>query len=172
MDRYIKELMEEIRMHDEDSIEERTERYAFLKSLQNENENIMFHGDIARLAFYASGNSFIQAHFIGTIIMAQIVIDQTLNQMFYASGEFKGNANFPTVIKVAREKGWITDEEQNAFTRLKNIRNPYVHYKEPLNNSTLLKRSIDTGKETYEILEEDAKHAISSMYKIVNKFTF
>lgn len=82
--------MEEIKKYDEESIEERAERYAFLKQLESDYENVLFHGEIASLAFDAAGNAFIQAEFIASIVMAQIVIDQTLNQMFYAWGEFNG----------------------------------------------------------------------------------
>lgn len=168
----INDLIEELRLYDEESIEERAERYGFLKELESDFENTLFHGEIAKLAFEAAGNAFIQAKFISSIVMAQIVIDQTLNQMFLASGEYMGNNNFPTLIRNAKEKGWISSKESNSFNYLKDIRNPYVHYKKPLEKNTLLNRSIENGKCKYHLLEEDAKTALTAMYKIVNKFVF
>ncbi|NMF01588.1 hypothetical protein [Aneurinibacillus aneurinilyticus] len=169
---HIDELMGVIREYDEQSLNERAERYAFLLSLENGKENTMFHGEIAHLAFFAAGNAYINAHFIGSVVLAQVVIEHTLNQIFFAIGEDMTRESFPNLIRKAEEKEWITNEEHEAFSILKDIRNPYVHFRNPLNKHTLLKRTLDSGKEQYEILEEDAKHAITAMYKLINKTTF
>lgn len=168
----LEDLKELIKEFDRDSLVERAERYDFLLSLESRHENVMFHGKIPLLAFEAAGNSYINAKFIGSVVLAQIVIEQSLSQMFNASGVNSRNWNFPQLLKEAQKENWITEEEHDSFDVLKDIRNPYVHYKNPLSKHTLMKRMIDSGEDENEVLEKDAKHALEAMYKIINKFTF
>lgn len=165
-------LKELIKGYDAESLDERAERYSFLLSLENGYENTMFRGKISHFAFEAAGSAYINAKFIGSVVLAQMVIDQSLNQMFLTSDINSSQWNFPKLLEEAEKKQWITKEEHESFNILKDIRNPYVHYKKPLHKNGLIQRMIDTGENEYEILEKDAQFAIEAMYKIVNKFTF
>jgi len=99
-------------------------------------------------------------------------IENTLANILYAGGrndlERKGLAD---LLKEAKEKGLISEQEFIVFDKVRKIRNPLTHFRKPADRKNIEYRVVEHDKNYNELLEEDAKAALEANFRIMKKFS-
>ena len=97
-------------------------------------------------------------------------IEHTLAAMFYGTGrDDLERANISTLLREALNHGWITTAEHENLNKAREIRNSVTHFRKPMHEETLESRSVDGEEMIYEIIEEDARHIIETVYRMLGK---
>lgn len=108
--------------------------------------------------------SYVNGHYIATILLAVSLIEHTLSDAIVESGEGRP-FNLGGAIKTARSKNLFPDDLLNAADRLRQIRNPFTHRREPDDPDIFANRFWARKIHPTALLEEDAKAALVAMYQ-------
>ena len=132
-------------------------------------------GDIGMLGsmetvfiFREAGWAYINGAFISTIMLSQAFIERRLHDLMIEKG-FEGEANHgaQSIIKFCRKHQLVTDFLLDKFDRLRQIRNPFVHVKPPDHPFSLDQRMFTEKTQPNDLIESDAKEALSLMYTLL-----
>jgi hypothetical protein len=115
-----------------------------------------------------AGWAYINGAFISTILLSQAFIERQLAEFMLKKGlESEAKHGAQEIIKYCRRHHLIDDFLLDKFDQLRKIRNPFVHVK-PLDHPfTLGQRSFLERVPPNEVLENDAKDALSLMYTML-----
>jgi len=138
-------------------------------------EGVAFHGLLCKQAFEEARWSFVNGQFLSSVLLCQVVIDNTLRSGFRARG--RGNTglsdkdildlSYQDVVAKAHELSMLSDTERIECYWLKDVRNPYVHHR-PTSRDYIAHRLLDESPSGIEDFQEtDAGRAIRLMFSIV-----
>lgn len=63
-------------------------------------------------------------------------------------------------------------EEHDAFERIRQRRNPVVHYRDPMNRENIIYRAMREDTTIRQVLEDDAKTALYTIFNLLNRHPF
>ena len=78
-------------------------------------------------------------------------------------------AKIAQLLKCAQSEGWLSELEVNEILALGKLRNPLVHFREPLDIDRPDIRALPFGKNAYAVLEQDAKKVLVAAVNILQK---
>lgn len=107
---------------------------------------------------------YVNGHYIATILLAVSLIEHTLSDAIVESGAGRP-FNLAGAIKTARSKNLFPEDLLNAADRLREIRNPFTHRREPDDPDIFSNRFRARDMHPTALLEEDAKAALLAMYQ-------
>jgi len=65
--------------------------------------------------------------------------------------------------------GLISQEEKRAFEHARQLRNPLIHFRRPMDNDLPDARALHQEAEPSEVIERDARVILSAMFRLVEK---
>jgi hypothetical protein len=151
---------------DKQTFARRVERLKFVESITGKT-GLM--GSLeAVFVFQEAGWSYINGSYISTIMLAQAFIERYLHDVMVERGlDSEANRGAQAIIKYCRKHQLVNEFLLEKFDRLRQIRNPFVHVKPYDHPFTLSQRIFDEKAQPVEIIENDAKEALSLMYTIL-----
>jgi hypothetical protein len=115
--------------------------------------------------FREPGWAYINGEFISTIMLAQAFIERIFNDFMVEKGwEREASRGAQAIIKYCRKHQLVNEFLLDKFDRLRQIRNPFVHNKPFDYPFTLGQRLTFEQVPPDQLLEKDAKEALSLMY--------
>lgn len=169
------ELKRWLLSEDELSLLNRLVRLKWLvKEFGEQKEYIGFYGGlICKEAFEEARRSYLNGNYIATVVLCQIVLENSLHGIFVTIGrDDLEKASFRKLLKEAYESRLISDDEYDLFNEVRKLRNPYTHYRSPKNKEYLGARIIENGEIHFDIFEEDAKIALRAVFKLLGRYPF
>jgi len=137
-------------------------------------ENLVFRGGLmSKFLFEEARYSFVYGQFLATIILSLAFIEHVLAALFYETGRNDlERAGIAKLAKEALQQRWLSENEYAWLEEIREIRNPIVHFRhlgiQPNEQSEqnwwrnrIESRSILQNQLPYELLEEDAKKAVT-----------
>jgi hypothetical protein len=92
------------------------------------------------------------------------------NACFYGIGRNDlERAGIAELAKEALKMGWITKEDFEAIERAREYRNPVTHFRRPGHDRRIETRAFTHGFLPYEIIENDARHVIQTVFHLLLK---
>ena len=168
------EYLEWLVAEDEASREARLERLRWLVETFGEPRHLLFRGGpISYRAFEEARLCFLNGQFIATTLLSQVVLEHMLAALFHSAerDDLKGSG-FKRLVDEAVKERIITSEEHAAFDRIRQRRNPVVHYRDPMNQESIIYRAIREDTTIRQVLEDDAKTALSTIFNLLNRYPF
>ncbi len=151
---------------DKDSFARRVERLKFVESITGD-LGMMGSLEIV-LIFREAGWAYINGAFISTILLSQAFIERRLHEFMVEKGlESEAKHGAQVIIKYCRKHQLVNEFLLDKFDQLRQIRNPFVHVK-PLDHPFALGQRIFFEKAAPdEVMENDAKEALSLMFTLL-----
>jgi hypothetical protein len=152
---------------DRESYQIRLERLKYIESIKP--KGLGMAGSIeAIFIFQEAGWAYLNGAFISTILLSQAFVERRLQDYMSSKGlEAEGKKGAQTIINYCRKHHLVNEFLLKKFDRLRQVRNPLVHLKAIDHPFTLGRRSFGEQKQPTDILERDAKEALSLMYTIL-----
>ncbi len=157
---------------DEVSAEARIERLDWLIDHTSSGENWLLRGgQLAWQLFEETRCCFVYGQDLACVLLSLAFIEVSLAAQFYAAGrdEFE-RASIKEILEEARKALWISDAEFELFDKIRKLRNPVAHFRSPGHPEGLVGRSFKDGVSEAQIMESDAKLAISAIFHIILKY--
>jgi hypothetical protein len=147
----------------------RISRLEWLATLMPDAEYVTYPGGIlSKSLFEELRYCYAYGQFIATIMLGLAYIERTLAAEFYASGRNDlERANISTLLREALSAGWITDEEFTQIDKACDIRNTFTHFRRPLHDEGVERRSIERNEPPYTVIEDDARHVIQAAFHVL-----
>ncbi|MFN2524741.1 MAG: hypothetical protein ABR505_00530 [Actinomycetota bacterium] len=111
--------------------------------------------------------TFLNGQFIATSLLATAFIEHRFASVLAARGFVReSRAGFKRIVATLRAKGWVNSLLLDKVDLIRQRRNPFVHLKEFNHAHNLARRSVDSRTDPYELIESDAKEALTVMYTV------
>ena len=113
---------------------------------------------------------YVYGQYVATAMLAAAFIERLIAAEFYASGrDDLERASIARLLDEAKAAGWLTGHEFSRLDRVRTLRNPLAHFRRPLADDTLLRRSIGEDREPHLILEADAREILLAALGVLAK---
>lgn len=168
-DDFIKTIIENYILDEENTKQERIERFIELNTLFGPQGDKLLQGGIqSQLALHEVANSYVCGNYMAVILLAQAFIEHSLSGTFIMHDDIKtAESSFKVIIDKAFESQLISYELHTNLNELRLLRNPYVHAKAGLKNGSLMKKMID---EKYTSAVDMSKNDALSALRILKDF--
>lgn len=163
-----------LRSEDKNSFNERRIRLRWLIDEFGSFDNIIAHygGFISYRAFEEARRCYLYGEFIAVVLLSQIVLEHTLAGLFQMEGRDDLNcAGFKKLLDEAIRLGYTSQQEYDVFNTIRKLRNPYVHYRSPMNSEHIGQRIVMNDMTPFEIFETDAQVALKVVFRLLNRLS-
>jgi hypothetical protein len=160
-----------------DDLKSRLRRFRYLidlGQLLGREGTMIFGGHAAATAYTEARSAFVNGNFIATIFLCQSLIEHVLAAFLHGGllEEIPRKITFRQALQRCKDRGLLTDHEEQDLIRLTDLRNPLMHFQHFDEPGHLTRRSIESGELTDELLERDACFAIGVAVRILAKGPF
>ena len=165
-------LERSLHRYDEQEFEGRLERLNYLKKVFP--SGIAFGADFETIIVFEEVRSaFVNGEFVATILLANAFIERWLEQTIAIPNSLsKNKRTLNDTLEFAENGGLLPDYLIKQIHTVRTRRNPLMHLKSGHPNTIMerLKDSLRNGENpsAYDILLSDAKHALSTMYAVLD----
>jgi len=136
-------------------------------------EDDIFHmqdGTLSQLLFKEVLSSFVAGQYIAAIVLGFSLIERTVaGRLAFIGDNDAALAKSEDLLKNAFDRKWLKEEEYDLLNKLRKVRNPIVHFRDPLSESRPEVRAASTAQSTIQILEEDAKCILDAAIRVLGK---
>lgn len=132
-------------------------------------------GTITYRAWTEARSSFINGHFVATVLLCQGLMEHLLAselEMRLDPVPVSGKATGKTIRRLSRESGVITAEEDQELERLASLRNPLTHYRGANDPEHIDQQAMQQRSASDAILERDAVFAVTLALRMLAKPPF
>jgi len=132
-------------------------------------------GTITYRAWNEARSSFINGHFVATVLLCQGLMEHLLAselEMRLDPVPVPGKATGKTIRKLSRESGVITAEEDQELELLASLRNPLTHYRGANDPEHIDQQAMQQRSASDAILERDAVFAVTLALRMLAKPPF
>ncbi len=149
--------------------EDRLARLNWLTGLMSEGEYLTFPGGwMARHLFEEARYSFVYGQFLAAIVLGMAYAEHTLAALLYGGGRSDlERANISVLLREAVKLAWLSEAEFKNLDHARALRNPVAHFRQPLSGDTVEYRSATLNEPPYSILEEDARHVMQVVFRLL-----
>ena len=152
--------------YDKNSFNERLERLRIVDKLIPKNYMMTLPPE-SFYVFQEAKDSFISGQFVATLMLSAAFVEHILTIALNEKGfEKESKRGMRSILKCLKKNGSALTPIISKIDHLQEIRNPFVHLKPYAHESTISQRLTRLKKTDMELLEEDAKDALSIMYTV------
>lgn len=171
MEEYYQQAIEWIEREERVCRQGRIDRLIWLASKMPRSSHFVFSGGcLAKYLFEEARHCFIFAQFLAVVVLGFAFIERTLAAMFYGVGRSDlERASASTLLREAVTVGWLSMEEHEWLDRARQLRNPVTHFRKPLHEDIIDFRSVTDNVQPYSLLEEDARHVLLAVMRLLGK---
>lgn len=113
---------------------------------------------------------FTCGQYLATAVLGVAFVERLLAAKFFAAGrDDLERAGGHSLLGEARRCGWITEAEYVQLDRIRQLRNPLVHFRRPLASGTVERRALRQAREPEHIVEEDARRILGAVFSVLAK---
>ena len=166
------ELLDWLEMDEARSRPYRAERLGCLLDILKLPERGMLHwgGAKSLLALTELRLAYIHGLYFSTVLLALSFIEHEVSGSLHAAGS--NSAAKSSLEELAREgfaRGMVSEDEISAISRLRSIRNAYVHYRPISHSMHQIQRALATDTPPEELPEADALYALTVVASFINR---
>lgn len=113
--------------------------------------------------------TFVEGHFMATVLTAQVFAEQTLGSQLILAGEDEAaEGGMASILRRSLELDWISEHLAARVRELHRMRIAYGHTHVGLKNRSLMKRFIDAkAVDIWEYSEAEARSALQIVVDIL-----
>ena len=149
---------------------DRLQRLKWIGSLMPEVNYLGFPGGLlSKYHFEEMRYCFVYGQFLAAVMLGLAYIEHTLAANFYAAGRNDmERANITELLRRALESRWINRDDFDHIDRARELRNALTHFRRPLHEEGIEYRAFILQNDfPYTVLEEDARHVIQAVFRIL-----
>jgi hypothetical protein len=130
----------------------------------------MQDGTFSQLLFKEVLSTFVAGQHIATIVLAFSLIERTVAGRLAFVGDIPtAKAKSEVLLKNALERGWLKPEEYKLLNKLRNLRNPIVHFRDHLSETRPEVRAVLSARTAEQVLEGDALKILEATIHVLQK---
>jgi len=113
---------------------------------------------------------YVYGQYLAAAILGVAFLERVLAAQFYALGrndlERSGALD---LLREAVRSGWLSEDEFDEFDRMRQLRNPLVHFRRPLAEDTVEARAVRNESHPDAILENDARCVLEGVLRVLKR---
>jgi len=154
--------------YDRETLLDRVERLRWVDKVFPKGYDFMMPPETAYI-FDEAKMAFLNGEFIATLLLASAFVEHWLGIPLQSKGFHKeAQKGLGAIIECARANNLVHGYLLDKADHLREIRNPFVHLKPFAHKHSIMQRAMNGLSHPVEIMENDAKEALSIMYTIAS----
>jgi hypothetical protein len=166
---FLSHVEEDLANWNENTFSQRVERLRYLDRIYPPGYGMM---SVAMYYLFDEAKfTFVNGQFVATILLTQSMIEQWLDGVLKEKGikTKKPNPGLKEILEKVESHKLLHPFIIEKVDRLRQIRNPFVHYRPMDDPDNLDLRSFNQNTNMNALLEKDAKEALALMYEIIQQ---
>uniref|UniRef100_A0A832I3Y9 DUF4145 domain-containing protein n=1 Tax=Eiseniibacteriota bacterium TaxID=2212470 RepID=A0A832I3Y9_UNCEI len=149
--------------------EGRIQRLEWLASLTAPAGNWLFPGGwVAKHLFEEARYCFAYGQFMAATVLGMAYVERTLAARLFAAGKSDlERADISALLREAIALGWCDEAQFGQLDRARRLRNPLAHFRGFGQEDTVEYRSITQDQTADSIVEEDARHVMQVVFRLL-----
>jgi len=133
----------------------------------------IFFGDLGIIGPWDElRRTFINGEYLATILVGQAFLENVLAGLLEWPEGSVGRAGLAEILAQVRDRGWITPDEHDVLDTVRQMRNPYAHYRNVQHGDSLIRRAMAAGEPPELLVERDARAVVGALFHLVNRHPF
>ena len=154
-----------LREYDAESFEDRVRRLRYVMDVYPSDYQFLMPME-SHLAFDEARTTFVNGDHVAVLLLAQAFAEHRLQGDLMSLGEEKvARAGMTRILKHVKRNSLLHPHLVSRLEKLRDIRNPFTHSR-PEDPNRIDRRMFDAGTHHFELLERDARDALSLMYAV------
>jgi hypothetical protein len=151
---------------DNETFASRVERLKYVDGIIG---NLDMFGSMETVFIFQEASwAYINGAFISTIMLSQAFIERRLHDPIIEKGfESEATGGAQSIINFCRKHQLVSDFLLDKFDLLRQVRNPFSHVKPSDHPFSLNQRMFTKKMQPSDLIESDAKEALSLMYTLL-----
>jgi hypothetical protein len=159
-------LRSAVERYDRDTLDSRVARLEWLHKVFPSGYGFGMPFESA-FVFEEAKMTFLNGQFIATSLLATAFLEHRLGSICASRGFVReSRAGLRRIIAKLREEGLVASVLLDKADYIRQRRNPFVHLKDFDHEHNLARRAIDQQTSPYDLIERDAKEALTVMYTV------
>ncbi|HLP50969.1 MAG TPA: hypothetical protein VK154_08795 [Chitinophagales bacterium] len=160
-------VRDELLTYDKTSFEDRLARLRYVNTIFPHGQR-EFASDESVAIFHETITCFINCQFIATIVLAQSFIERRFQEYFSMrlNQDERAKQTLYKLLEGFRNDGFIDEFLIDKIDTLRLKRNPFVHHRDINDKNAFRNRANAAKVNVNELLEQDAKDALTVMFGI------
>ena len=149
----------------------RLERLAWLNRLIPSGDLFFLQdGEFSKLVFQEAVDSFVNGQFIAATVLGFSFIERTIAGRLSHVGDKKlALSKSGELLHAALQRRWLTETEHSSLDALLKVRNPIIHFREPLHAERPEIRALYQAKTPKLLVESDARKVLDAAIRLLEK---
>ena len=140
------------------------------KRIRKDDLFLLQDGSFSKLLFNETLECFVGGQFIATVVLGFSLVERTIAGRLSHVGEKKeAKGSSEELMSSALRNGWLSQTEVDKINELRALRNPVVHFREHLASSRPEVKATQSGRDTMQMLEGDAKRILEAAIHVLGK---
>lgn len=140
------------------------------KRLRENDLYLLQDGTFSKLLFNEILECFVGGQFIATIVLGFSFIERTIaGRLSHVGKKAAARGSSEELIESALQWEWLTQTEHDHINELRTLRNPIVHFREPLTETRPEVKATLNARSTAQMLETDAKKILEAAIHVLGK---
>jgi hypothetical protein len=150
---------------------DRAVRLSWIAEIMPKAEYLTFPGGlISKHLFEETRYCFVYGQFLAAIVLGLAFLEKTLAAWFFIAGRNDlERASISRLLREARNKAWLTEDEYTKLDQIRLVRNPVTHFRVPLSEDSIEFRALGKADHPYSAIEQDARDVIEAMMHMLGR---
>ena len=130
----------------------------------------LYGGWLSKQLLEEAKYSFVYGQYVAAAILGVAFVERVLAALFYGAGRNdleRASAN--GLFAEALRCGWLTQTDFEHFDRIRQLRNPLVHFRRPLAGDTVERRAVSDDTHPEQVIERDAREVLEGVFRVLEK---
>lgn len=169
----IKEITQHLTSEDRYTLKFRAKRAKLLMKIKGDPAHLLLPGGMTSVvALNEMELCFINGFDLSCIILSQLFLENIWGSYLSISGVNINGIGFSQILNKIRKEEWITEEEYNFMTEIRERRNPYMHVQSFESDKNPTRRALNANIAFERMLEQDAEESLNIVFKIISRYPF
>jgi len=154
-----------LREYDEGSFDERLKRLKYVNQYIPQG-NRLFGSTESYKIFNESTHCFIFGQYTATVVLSLSFIERRFQEYYHLRMDKRAKYTLDQLLKDAKDQEFLDLYLIDKINTLRLKRNPFIHYRDPNDLQSFQNRAMHIDTHPDDLLETDAKDAITLMFAI------
>ncbi|PAW76969.1 MAG: hypothetical protein B9S33_20505 [Pedosphaera sp. Tous-C6FEB] len=129
-------------------------------------------GPISNYQLEEAQYCYVYGQFLAAIVLGLAFVESSLAGAFFCVGQKRlSNGKLCEIEKEGLKRGWLSEQDQTTLERIRNLRNPVTHFREPGDEERIETRACREQTDESAVIESDAREVLQAVFHLLPKIT-
>jgi hypothetical protein len=127
-------------------------------------------GPISNYQLKEAQYCYVYGQFLAAIVLGLAFVENSLAGELYCTGQKRlSRGKLCDIEKEALKRGWLSEQDHTKLERIRKLRNPVTHFREPGDGERIEARAYREQSDEGAVIENDAREVLQAVFQLLPK---